>query len=128
MDPNTLSLQALLAATWPFIQQKLKNSDFPLFAWISSNTPKINASISALVALLTTAGWHFAGDLIHGGMVTFPPLMVWAKALAVGLMQHGVYKQFIAGPEVQKAILAELQKANSAPQKLIAGPGVKPIA
>lgn len=105
------SWQALVAVLWPYAQELLKNSNSPLFSWIRSDTTNLNSFLSALVAVLTTAGFHFMGDW-NGGTLTIPPIVSLGHVAAQWLAQHIIYKISIEGPATQKQILAELQKAN----------------
>ena len=107
---NTDSWQLLVTVLWPFVQEWIKNSPFP---WLTQATKKLNIFISALVATIATAGFHFSGGVTAKGgslTLTIPPLVVLGHVAAQWLGQHFVYQTAIKSPVVQQAILAELQK------------------
>ena len=97
---------------WPFFHQMMKNSHSPLLSWINQQTPKANAALSGLVALLTTAGFHLMGDAQHGWILTIPSLVAMGHVAGQWLGQHIIYQTAISGPTTQKLMLAELQKLN----------------
>lgn len=106
------SWQALIAVLWPFLQQQWKNSNSPIFRWVTAETHKVNLMLSGIVAVLTTAGFHFMGSLADGGTLTIPPIASLGHVAAQMFMQHFVYHAVISGPDIQKQILGELKKSN----------------
>ncbi len=79
--------------------QKMKTSDSPAFAWISSATPKITFALSALMAAATAAGmivqWDVAngvGTLVIGGITPTAVLtFVWITLKNL-VFQEGAYR------------------------------------
>jgi hypothetical protein len=104
--------QAFIAVLWPFVQQWMKNNNSPMLEWISDETRHLNIGLSAVIAALTTVGFHLMGDAQHGWTLYIPPVTVLGHVAAQWLGQHVVYSTAIKGPEMQKAMLEELQKLN----------------
>lgn len=110
------SWQLLIAILWPYIQETIKRSALPIFAWLGKETPKANMVLSAAVALLTTFGIHFHWTTSPDGggalLMTIPPLAALEHVAAQWVTQHIAYKTTISGPAMQEETLKELKAIN----------------
>jgi len=116
MDNQTI-WQIFIAMLWPYVQEWWKNSQLGIFAWIGDKTKGINIFLSAFVAALTTAGFHFSWTVNPAGGhnlgVYIPSAVLLAKFAAQWAIQHGMYTKLIQDPKTSQAILAELQKISA---------------
>ena len=64
MTPITDNLQnhAGLAAATAMVLELAKNSQWPVFRWITPTSTKLLVAASAVIAYLTTMGWQFQWD------------------------------------------------------------------
>jgi hypothetical protein len=93
MTPITDNLQnhAGAAAATAMVLEYLKQSNLPLFRWITPTSTKVLVALSAFVAYLTTMGWQFQWDgtpsvlgvIFDGGNFTahVPPLVSLVPSL-----------------------------------------------
>lgn len=90
-----LVAQGQMAAMVVYVIQFMKNSDLPIFAWISEHTKNVNRLVSTVAAILVAGGitWTYdgeAGRLVLEG-ITQPNVMhaLWAVASQLVMQQVG---------------------------------------
>jgi hypothetical protein len=86
-----------------FIIQKLKESQHPALAWISSNTPWVTRFVAAGAASLTAIGihWTFTGSTLMVTGISLTAIATTLYDVAQNyLFQHAWWKAAFAGPIV----------------------------
>lgn len=96
--------QAFIAVIWPFLQQKMKDSELAIFAWIGRYTKFVNIILPPIVGLITTLGfqWSWDGDWSSGRNfhLAIPPLSAIGHVVGSWVLSQITY--WLAKSKIQK--------------------------